>query len=44
MGKIKGTAVILIVKVLRFKKEEARKALPENLHRYLEERVMSSSW
>ena len=44
MGKIKGVAVINVVKVLRMKKDEARKLLPEHLHGYLEDRVMPSSW
>ena len=44
MGKIKGLAMINAIKVLRLKKDEVRKLLPERLHVYLEERVMPSSW
>jgi len=44
MGKIKGIAVINAIKVLRGNKDAARKALPVHLHRYLEERLMVSSW
>ena len=44
MGKIKGLAMINAIKVLRLKKDEVRKLLPEHLHVYLEERVMPSSW
>ena len=44
MGKVKGIALINAVKVLRMKKDEARKLLPERLHGYLEERILISSW
>ncbi len=45
MGKAKGTTMIQAVKVLRLKKDEARKVLPEHLHRYLDlERILASSW
>jgi len=44
MGKAKGTTLINAVKALRMKKDLARTVLPEHLHRYLEERIMASSW
>ena len=44
MGKAKGTTLISAVKALRLKKEEAKKFLPEHLHRYLQERILVSSW
>ncbi len=44
MGKAKGIAIINAIKALRSMKDAARKALPEHLHRYLEERIMISSW
>ncbi len=44
MGKAKGTTLINAVKALRLKKDEARAALPERLHGYLEERILVSSW
>jgi hypothetical protein len=44
MGKAKGTSLIRAVKALRANKDAARKALPERLHNYLEERILVSSW
>ncbi len=44
MGKAKGTTVINAIKALRLKKDLARTVLPKHLHRYLEERIMVSSW
>ena len=45
MGKAKGTTIINAIKVLRTKKDAARKVLPERLHKYLEtERILISSW
>jgi len=44
MGKVKGISLINAVKVLRMKKDEARKLLPERLHGYLEKRILVSSW
>jgi hypothetical protein len=44
MGKAKGSTIINAVKVLRLKKEEARKVLPGHLHWYLSERILISSW
>jgi hypothetical protein len=44
MGKAKGIAIINAVKALRQKKDAARAALPKELHRYLKERVLISSW
>ena len=44
MAKAKGTTLINAVKLIRMKKEEARKLLPERLHRYLAERILVSSW
>ncbi len=44
MGKAKGISLINAVKTLRLKKDAARAVLPEHLHKYLEERVLVSSW
>ncbi|HVU03825.1 MAG TPA: DUF2378 family protein [Polyangiaceae bacterium] len=44
MARIKGTSVIEIVRVLRKNKDAARALLPPELHRYLEDRLLSSSW
>jgi hypothetical protein len=44
MGKAKGTALVNAIKALRLKKDAARAALPKHLHRYLEERILISSW
>lgn|GEM_PF-2534845 len=44
VAKVKGTNLIASVKLLRKNKEAARAALPPELHRYLEERVLPTSW
>jgi hypothetical protein len=44
MGKTKGTVVLAAVKVLRSRKAEATKLLPQSLHHYLKERIVVSSW
>jgi uncharacterized protein (TIGR02265 family) len=44
MARTKGAHVINAVKVLRQDRERARRVLPPALHRYLEERIMPSSW
>ena len=44
MGKIKGTVLLQIVKYLRLKKEEGRKATPEHLHHYLQNRLLAANW
>jgi hypothetical protein len=44
MGKAKGTTLINAVKVLRSDKDAARAALPEHLHKYLENRILPFSW
>jgi hypothetical protein len=40
----KGTAYIPTVKFLRSRKEQARALLAPELHRYLQERILASSW
>ena len=44
MAKIKGTAMLTTVKTLRALREEAKKALPEELHHYLDQRILVSEW
>ena len=44
MGKVKGISLINAIKTLRSNKDAARKALPEHLHWYLDERIVISSW
>jgi hypothetical protein len=44
MGKTKGAAALTSVKLLRGRKDEARKVLPLELHHYLEERIVVASW
>jgi uncharacterized protein (TIGR02265 family) len=44
MAKTKGTHVINAVKVLRQDRERARKWLPPHLHKYLEQRLLPSTW
>jgi hypothetical protein len=44
VGKAKGSAMLSAIKALRLKKEEARKALPPELHVYLEDRILVSLW
>ncbi|HEY1586743.1 MAG TPA: hypothetical protein VGH63_13705 [Polyangia bacterium] len=43
-AKVKGTNMLSAVKALRMARDESRKLLPPPLHRYLEERVLVSSW
>ena len=42
--KVKGTNMLSACKALRAIKEQARPVLPPHLHRYLEERILVSSW
>ncbi len=44
MAKTKGTTLIGAVRFLRSQKDRARKLLPPELHRYLEEQIRESSW
>jgi hypothetical protein len=44
MGKIKGIVLLETVKYLKKRLEEARDALPNELHHYLEEDIEVSSW
>jgi hypothetical protein len=44
VARVKGTALIHVVKALRSVKDEARPLLPEHLHRYLKERILAASW
>lgn len=44
MGKIKGSAVLPAVKLLRGRKDRAAGLLPPQLHHYLEERIVVASW
>ncbi len=44
MGKVKGISLINAIKTLRANKDAARKALPEHLRSYLDERIVISSW
>lgn len=45
MARIKGTALIRMVQVLRHNREAARALLPKELHGpYLDERLLPSSW
>jgi hypothetical protein len=44
MAKVKGAHVINAVKVLRAQRERALAILPPALHRYLEERILPSTW
>jgi len=44
VGKTKGTVVLKAVKVLRGRKDEAKKQLPAALHHYLQDRIVVSSW
>jgi hypothetical protein len=43
-AKVKGTNMLSAVKALRMARDQAQKLLPPSLHRYLEERVLVSSW
>jgi hypothetical protein len=44
MGKTKGSAVLTLVKLLRRRRDEARKLLRPELQHYLEERIVVASW
>lgn len=44
MAKIKGSAMIDVVKFLRTRREEATAALPQELQHYLQHKVLASSW
>jgi hypothetical protein len=44
MGRVKGTILVPLVKMLRANKVAAAKLLPAPLQKYLEERVLPSSW
>jgi uncharacterized protein (TIGR02265 family) len=44
MARTKGTHVINAVKVLKQDRARALKHLPPHLHKYLEQRIMPSSW
>jgi hypothetical protein len=44
MGRVKGTILVPLVKLLRTNKVAAAKLLPQPLQKYLEERVLPSSW
>ena len=43
-AKVKGTNVLSAVKALRMGREQAEQLLPPSLRRYLEERILVSSW
>jgi hypothetical protein len=43
-GRIKGSAFVGVVKVLRMAKEEGRRATPPELQHYLTARILLSSW
>jgi hypothetical protein len=44
MGKTKGSTALPAVKVLRSRRAEAAKLLPESLAHYLDERIVVASW
>ena len=44
MAKAKGTTLVGSVRFLRKHKERARQLLPQDLHHYLEERILESRW
>ena len=44
MAKVKGSSMVNAVKALRLKKDEARAILPPELHHYLVDRMLISSW
>jgi hypothetical protein len=44
MAKAKGSHVLNAVKVLRANRERALAALPKQMHKYLEDRILPSSW
>src|SRR4051794_14322096 len=43
-GRVKGVNMLTAVKALRSNRKRAAEILPPPLHRYLEERVLVSSW
>jgi hypothetical protein len=43
-GSVKGTNMLTAVKALRADRERARHAMPPPLHKYLDERILVSSW
>ena len=44
MGNTKGAAALTSVKILRGRKDEARRVLAPELHHYLEDRIVVASW
>jgi hypothetical protein len=44
MPSVKGTILVPLIKALRARREDARAALPRELHHYLEERVLLTAW
>jgi hypothetical protein len=44
MGRTKGSHVLQAVKALRYQRERALALLPPSLHKYLEQRILPSSW
>jgi hypothetical protein len=44
LAKAKGTVLVSVVKFLRSRRQEAAALLPAHCQRYLEERVLDSSW
>jgi hypothetical protein len=43
-GKVKGTILIQVVKLIRSRKEEGRRLVPEHLQHYLSGRILPTSW
>jgi hypothetical protein len=43
-GKVKGTILIQVVKLIRSRKEEGKRLVPERLHHYLSGRILPTSW
>jgi hypothetical protein len=43
-AKVKGTNMLSAVKALRTARDQARAVLPPSLHRYLDDRILVSSW
>jgi len=44
VARVKGSSILNAVKALRMKKDESRANLSRELHHYLEDRVLISSW
>ncbi len=44
MPSVKGTILVPLIKALRARRDEARAALPPELHHYLDERVLLTGW